>query len=497
MNRREFLLKVSEMFAAGISAMAAPNLWAQASVSSPASSPAVRGKPEVLFINVHDTEAKLLSCYGGPAKTPNLEKLAARGMIFDHAYCSAPVCNPARASIVTGLRPPTNKTLTNNQDWRVRMPAGDKTIMETFQANGYTTMVVGGVEHGRGKFHEDGSSQANKREDAMWDKKFPAGGKKTVKAGNKPKGPFPGELNAKGDAANGGADYVRRACSWGDSGMKANEEPDYKVSEVAAKELPVSHEKPRFFGIGMGSPHYSLRAPKEYMDMYSPADVKLPPKPKQDMSFLYSGFNTTEAKWLSDDEKREIRAAYYACITYMDMCVGRILDALKKSGKEDSTIVCFWADHGFQQGENNLWQKDMLFEPSCRVPLIIAGPGIAQGKRCDRLVETVDLYPTLCDLCGIEIPPYLEGTSMKPLLQNPDLPWKKATFTWCQTLANESMRTVKWRYSEFRDKNVKTLYDMQNDPEELDNLADNPKYADVVKQLHEQMQAGWKAARPE
>ncbi len=499
MDRRSFLRQGASLLAGGMAASFALKALGQSSASnsasSPASSPAgerTDQRPDVLFIGVEDTAAYLLSCYGGPAKTPNLEKLAARGVIFDHAYCQAPVCNPARAALITGLRPLTLHVFGNNDDWRVRMPKGPKTIPEYFQQNGYTTACIGKITHNEVHFAKEETPEAKKRQRAMWDRYLgPEGeGGKVQNPGKRPKGEFPKKTDA-------GGSYVKRACVWGDSGLSEEQEGDSRFARAVEKEIPHTPEKPRFLAVGLSSPHYDLRICKKYLNMYPPEQVKLPPTPKTDMSHLYGAFNTTEQTWLSDEEKREIRAAYWASITFMDHCVGIMLDALKKSGKEDNTIVVFWVDHGFQQGENNLWQKDTMFEASDRVPLLMAGPGIPKGVRMGQLVEAVDLYPTLAQMCGMELPEYLEGSSMVPLFRDPKREWKKAAFTWCHSADNLSMRTEKWRYNEWgaKQKNARELYDHEKDPLELENLADQPEYKEIIEQLHEQMQRGWKGVK--
>ena len=219
---------------------------------------------------------------------------------------------------------------------------------------------------------------------------------------------------------------------------------------AVATELKAKHDKPLYMAVGFHAPHYELRAPDKYIEMYPPDEIVLPKNPKNDLGDVpheYSTFNTTDDRWLSEDEKREVIAAYYACISYVDTCVGILMDALKQAGQQDNTIVCLWGDHGMHLGEHFLWRKYTLFENAARVPFIIVAPGTAKaGAVCNRSVELIDIYPTLADLCGLGVPGGLEGISMKPLLMRPERPWKKAAFT-SQGPRRHSLRTERYRYT--------------------------------------------------
>jgi uncharacterized sulfatase len=261
--------------------------------------------------------------------------------------------------------------------------------------------------------------------------------------------------------------------------------------------LKKEHDRPLYMAVGFHAPHYPLRAPDKYWQMYTPDKVVLPENPKDDLADVpheYSMFNTTDDRWLTEQEKREVLAAYYATISYVDACVGRLLEALKQAGRQEDTIVCLWGDHGMHMGEHGLFRKYTLFENAARVPFMIAAPGMARaGAVCHRPVELLDIYPTLADLCGFPIPDGLDGRSMRAVLTDPDRQWKRAAYT-SQGPKNHSLRTQRWRYSEWGGPENAELYDHENDPHEFTNLAEDPKHAQTVKQLHRLLHEGWKTS---
>jgi len=295
-------------------------------------------------------------------------------------------------------------------------------------------------------------------------------------------------------------EYIARSLRWGPTGLSDTEQHDGAIAAAVAEFLVEKREKPLYMAVGFHTPHYILTAPDRYFAMYPPEKIVLPKNPADDLADVpheYAHFNTTDDRWLDEDEKREVIAAYYACISYVDTCLGMLMDALDKSGRADRTIVCLWGDHGMHLGEHFLFRKYTLFENSARVPFILVAPGVARaGSVCKRPVELVDVYPTLAELCALPVPEGLEGISMKPLLEDPTRPWKKAAFT-ARTRGERSLRTERWRYTEWGSPEAAELYDHGNDPGEFTNLAGDPEHADVVAELHELLHAGWKAALPE
>lgn len=449
-------------------------------------------RPNVLFIAIEDIAARM-GCYGDPVvKTPNIDALAKRGVLFDRAYCQVPVCNPSRASISTGLRPETTGVFNNSIDWRVRMPDGHKTLPEYFRDNGYETVNLGKIHHDESLFSKPAEG-AQKREDAFWNRKLRARSKGIQKPPIRPKAPRPDWLKPD--------DYIARSLNWGPTGLSDTEQRDGAIATAVADFIMEDHEKPFYMAVGFHAPHYALRAPDKYFEMYPPEKIELPKNPPDDLADVphtYSKFNTTDDRWLDEDEKRQVIAAYFACISYSDTCVGILMDALKKSGHEDDTIVCLWGDHGMHLGEHYLFRKYTLFEETARVPFIMAAPGVARaGAVCRRPVELIDIYPTLADLCGLGVPDELEAISMKPLLENPSRPWKKAAFTHNTRATYKSIRTERWRYTEWGGPDKAELYDHATDPGEFTNLAGDPKYAGTLAELRTLMKGGWRAALPE
>jgi len=449
-----------------------------------------RRRPDVIFIAIEDI-APLMGCYGHPVvKTPNIDALASRGVVFNNAYCQVAVCNPSRASVSTGLRPGTLGVFGNSVDWRRRIPAGMLTLPEFFRDNGYETAICGKIHHHQ-RYFKDASEQAQQREDRMWNRTLRAKSKGSTKPAIRPKAKRPPWLEED--------HYIARSLKWGPTGLTDGQQRDGAIAHAVAEELSSRREKPLFMAVGFHSPHYELRAPDKYFEMYPPEEIVLPENPANDLADVphkYSTFNTADDRWLSKAEKRQVIAAYYACLSYVDTCVGIIMDALKQTGRENETIVCLWGDHGMHMGEHFLFRKYTLFENAARVPLVIAAPGAAKaGAVCNRLVELIDMYPTLADLAGLGVPGGLEGTSMRPVLQEPDRPWKKAAFT-SQSSTNHSLRTERWRYTEWGGSENAELYDHDNDPGEFNNLAEDPRHSATVAELSRLLKAGWKSALP-
>ena len=484
MDRRDFLKK-SSLFT---------GLAALGQVVSPEESYGRKRKPDempdVIFIAIEDI-APLMGCYGHPiVKTPNIDALAKRGVAFSRAYCQVAVCNPSRACVSTGLRPETTGVFNNSIDWRRRIPEGMLALPEFFRDNGYETVICGKIHH-HPSYFTDATKEAQQREDRMWHKTLRAKSKRPARPAISPGAERPVWLKED--------DYIARSLKWGPTGLKDAEQRDGAIAEAVAAELKAKRQRPLYMAMGLHSPHYDLRAPDKYFEMYSPEKIILPKNPDNDLADVpheYSTFNTTDDRWLSPAEKQQVIAAYYACISYVDTCVGIVMNALKQSGRENNTIVCLWGDHGMHLGEHFLWRKYTLFENAALVPFIIVAPGIARaGAACNRLVELIDIYPTLADLCGLKVPEGLEGISIKPLLQNPQRPWKRAAFT-SQSAGNRSVRTERWRYTEWGGPENAELYDHENDPGEFNNFARGPKNSAIVAELSRLLNAGWKAALP-
>lgn len=448
-------------------------------------------KRNVLFIVADDMNTDL-GCYGHPlVRSPNLDRLAGRGLRFDRAYTQVPICAPARASFLSGLRPDTTQAYTHFTPPRAHIP--DAVMLpEQFRRHGYFTAHAGKIFH-TGQEFEDPRS---------WD----------VEYREFDKNPPDSQILKKGDVKGPRSHTMY----WAVLKSRDEETPDGIVARQAVQlmEQAVRENRPFFVAAGFRRPHAPFAAPKKYFDLYPAERIPLPPEaPAPYSTLLPAALNyAPPARPLTDQEKREVIAAYYACNSFVDAQVGVLLEALDRLQLWDDTIVVFFSDHGYHLGDHGgLWHKNSLFERSARVPLIVYAPGMkAAGKASPRLVELVDLYPTLMELCGLPAPPELEGTSFLPLLEEPERPWKRAAFTLVARgedpsdhtrevlYLGRSLRTERWRYTEWEEgRRGIELYDHQQDPGEMRNLADHPDYSKVVRHLRNLLRAGWKAALPD
>ena len=433
-------------------------------------------RPNVLFIALDDMSTQV-SAFGNPeVKTPHLEALARRGVAFDRAYCQFPLCNPSRASVMTGLRPGTTGVLDNATHWRGRRSQAVD-LAQYFAQQGYETATVGKILHG----HKGGEQGAG------WTHVI-----------NTP-GPSDGQWG-RGRELDGALRDAKRAgrtappmaqyFQWGPSGLDGEDMMDGRFAAAACRFLGESHTRPFFLGLGFHNPHLPFAAPDRFFEMYPLSSIPLPDAPagnaQETPAFVRSVMPRKLAgRPITPDLARTLIRAYRACCSHVDACIGQVLDALKKNNLNENTIVVLWSDHGFLLGEHGAWGKNCLFEEACHVPLIVTVPGAdyAQAKRCDALVELVDLYPTLAELCGLPIPDTLEGTSLVPLLRDPQAPGKRAAFTVAKqgNLMGRSVRTKDWRFTEYTDGSAE-LYDCREMGSRAVNLVRDSKYRDVVRE---------------
>jgi len=429
----------------------------------------------VLFIAADDLNNDL-GAYGHPVvKSPNLDRLAARGVRFDRAYAQFPLCSPSRSSLMTGRLPDATKVYNLQKHFRETLP-DVVTLSQLFQRNGYFAARVGKIYH----YGNPGQIGTPGLDDpASWNVAINPRGvdkdEEPVIINRTPKRPLGSAL----------AFYASPAPD--------AEHTDGKVALETIKLLEANKDRPFFIAAGFYRPHCPFVAPKKYFDLY-PLEKIAAQKvtPGEWAALLPAALWMKEPHFGTDElQQREAIRAYYASISFLDANVGRLLDALDRLGLTDNTLIVFWSDHGYLLGEHGQWMKQTLFEGSARAPLLFAGPGVARGKASGRTVESVDIYPTLADLCALTgTPTDLAGRSLRPLLKNPRARWGRPALTQVehgdagQRFMGYSVRDERWRYTEWDEgRRGVELYDEQNDPKELRNLAKDPKSAKELARM--------------
>lgn len=495
MNRRDFVKRICLGAAGSTAMMTFPGLFA--------GSKAKGGKYNVLFIWVDDLRTQL-GCYGQTQMiSPNIDRLASQGLLFEHAYCQEALCAPSRSSLLSGLRPDSTgiyklgPRLSEVLPDRVSLP-------KYFKQNGYETISIGKVYHNR--------------DDDM---------------GAWSRIPFPFDKEDKTHRQFIGREKYQ---SWRESHNRSQSGPPAEIvngpdnacidgilTDYAIEELNRIKDKPFFLCTGFMKPHLPFRAPKKYWDMYDPKKLKLADNPFYPKGVTkYSLFHAGELRkydgvpkgWepIPDELARHLRHGYYSCVSFIDAQVGRLLDELKRLNLRDRTVIVLLGDHGWKLGEHRDWSKCTNFELDAQAPLLISVPGMkTAGRKTKALTEFVDIYPTLCDVCGLGLPKQpFEGRSFAPLLADPDRDWKGAAFSQFprynhvdgkMMVMGHTMRTRRYRYTEWKD--VKTgkllareLYDHMEDPQENINVIDDPKYSAAIKKLRQMMKVGWKGVVP-
>lgn len=431
----------------------------------------------VLFIAVDDLNNDL-GAYGHPlVRSPNIDRLSQRGVRFDRAYNQFPLCSPSRVSLLTGLRPDTTRVFDLQTDFRANLP-DVVTLPQLFKQHGYFTARVGKIFH----YGVPGQIGTSGLDD-------PRSWHAVVNPRGRDKDEESKVINLTPPRPLGSA------LSFFQAEGADEEQTDGRAATEAIRLLEQNQDKPFFLGVGFYRPHTPYVAPKRYFEMYPLQSLKLPKDPPEDRADI-----PPAALWvkppnygLSEADQRQAIQAYYASITFMDQQVGRLLDALDRLGLAENTVVVLWSDHGYHLGEHGLWQKQSLFEESARVPLIVSAPGMrARGKGSSQLVELVDIYPTLAEICRLPAPKNLEGTSFRRLLDDPARKGKPAAYTQVrrgggaagEMFMGRSVRTERWRYTEWDGgKKGAELYDHQSDAREHRNLAHDPKHATAVAKM--------------
>lgn len=420
-------------------------------------------RPNVLLITVDDLNTHL-GCYGDArAVTPTLDALAARGVRFERAYCQYPLCNPSRISLFSGLRPVRTGAEDLQGSLRDHLPDA-VTLPELFKRAGWTTARMGKVQH----------RNAPEDDPRSWDLTLPIVGRE--------------DEERTGELVNL-TPRIRRI--WGVAYQETEADDaelvDGRIVASALEFLATEREEPFFLALGFLRPHVPFIAPSRYWDLHPLDGIEPAARVPGDLDDVPSLSVTQDTPDLGMDAAavRKALQGYAAATSYVDAQIGRVLAALEQHGLADDTYVVLTSDHGFLLGEHGQWMKWSLFEPAARVPLVIAGPGIAPGVS-PRTVELLDVYPTLAALCGLEAPSGLDGASLRPLLDEPEAPWGRAAFTELVRVGFHgwSVRTERWRYTEWDDGSVgRELYDHQSDPAEITNLAELPQHAATVAEL--------------
>ncbi|MCP4786734.1 MAG: sulfatase [Fuerstiella sp.] len=525
-------------------------LGTRAGVAEPAAK-----KVNVLFLAIDDLRPEL-GCYGHPlARSPNIDQLAAQGLLFNRAYCQEAICSPSRASLMTGMRPDSLGVTENVTYFRDAKP-DVVTLPQHFHEHGYETISVGKIYHAR--MTDDEKSWSGKP--TFGPRYLP----RALRGYQLPASRATIERNTEEATARYGPELSRSGLIQGPVTESAevpdNAYQDGVTADAAVLTLRKLKDKPFFFGVGFQKPHLPFIAPKKYWDLYDPADLELadnPFKPKNAPSIgLHASFELRTRDGvpkygpIDDEQARHLLHAYLACVSYVDAQIGKVLEELDRSGLRKNTVIILWGDHGWHLGEYGIWGKATNYEIGTRVPLIICPPGGRdQPARTNALVELLDMYPTLCDMAGLPLPVHLEGSSFAPLVADPTLPGKKAALsqfpcpslrewaamplsqgmreTWFgplikdveAQLARESprfsrelyenhvmgyaMRTDRYRLVLWVDTRTPhgdplavELYDHEDDPKENVNLAALPKKTKLVRELTAQLRTSFLNRKP-
>ena len=436
-------------------------------------------RPDVLFISVDDLNDWVGVLGGHPqARTPNMDALADRGILFTNAHSPAALCNPARTSVMLGLQPSTTGIYGNYPSWmEIEHLAELPNLPRFLRENGYRTYGAGKLFHGH-TFSPSGYLGYN--DPSAWDAYYPSVTRQ-----------IPDEIRPHDIPANGNplTPYFDWSAVVADDRAMA----DGQVAAWAEEQIGAAGDEPRFVAAGIYRPHLPWYVPQRYLDMYPLEDIVLPEVPPDDLDdvpLIGQQFQegTSMApmelhQWVVDEGRwKEGVQAYLASITFADAMVGRLLDALERTERVEDTIIVLWSDHGWHLGEKHRWRKQTLWEETTRVPLIIVAPGVTTpGTRSARAVSLVDIYPTLAELTGTAAPDNLDGVSLKPLLEDPNMAWDRSALS-TNEFGNHAVRSERYRYIRYYNGNEE-LYDHERDPGEWANLATNPAYDEIKVEL--------------
>ncbi|MCC6356166.1 MAG: sulfatase [Verrucomicrobiae bacterium] len=452
-------------------------------------------RPNVLFIAVDDLNP-MLGCHGNAAvRSPHMDRLASEGLLFRRAYCQTALCMPSRSSLLSGYRPETlrNKAgpLTGNA------PPGTISLPRLFRDHGYATVSVGKVYHHNA---DDPGGWVRRHTETFeaegaWCSGYCSGYRLPANRALV-RNYLQGMRLKKGLPASPIAEITDAADA---------ETPDGLVAERAIEELRAfkGTGEAFFLAAGFYRPHMPLTAPKRYWDLYDrgsfavPANFRQPDDgiPRDDWNEVRRYGDCPASGPMPEDKALEIIHGYHASISFVDAQVGRVLDELRRLGLDRNTVVILWSDNGWHLGDHGRWSKPTHFETATRITLMISAPGYPRNLRTDALVELIDIYPSLCELCDLPRPAYLEGTSFVPLLRSPDLPWKRAAFSCLLDYTTVSVRSDRHRFIR-RASGLDELYDCREDPAENHNIVADPAARGALEEMRALLAAGWRGARP-
>jgi len=424
-------------------------------VASVCMSSTAASKPNVLFIAIDDLNHWVGYTGRNPqAKTPNIDRLSRIGVSFSNAHCTAPACNPSRASLMSGMRPSTSGCYLNGQKWTEYVAEGQG-LNHHFRKAGYHTVAMGKIYHGHG----------NTGYVSGWDE-------------------YPDlPVSSQGLATKYEGFHVPMPHD-----MKDQDLGDWHTVDYCIEQLQKDHDKPFFIGCGIIKPHLAWAVPRKYYDLFPLEGIKLPPHIENDLDDIPAAGRKMakptgdHARFLKSGRWKAAVQSYLATCAYTDMNVGRLLDAFEASKHKNNTIIVLWGDHGWHLGEKEHWRKFALWEEATRAPLIWVAPGVSKaGAVCDKPVDFLSIYPTLCDLAGLPLPDHVEGKSLRPLLANPKAKWNGVALT-THGFKNHAVRTDRWRYIRYADGSEE-LYDHSEDQYEYNNLASDPLYDDIKTRL--------------
>ena len=414
----------------------------------------------ILFIAIDDLNHWVGHLGRHPqAKTPNIDRLATSGVTFTNAYCTAPACNPSRASLLSGMRPSTTGCYLNPHNWHVGI-SEDKLLNSCLGKHGYRVYGAGKIYHGqeRGGF---------------WDEYFDG---RIASPARHPE--------AKNDGVGGIRFYPLDG--------RDEDMPDHQVVNWCIEKLQQKRQQPFFIACGLVKPHMPFSVPKKWFDLFPLESIQLPPWKSDDLDDIPNAglkmakANGDHADILKSGRWKEAVQAYLATCAFCDYQVGRMLEGLEQSGHRDDTLVVLWSDHGWSLGEKSHWRKFALWEEPTRTVLVWRVPGLTSaGTICKRPVDYLSIYPTILDLVDIPFPAHLEGQSLKPLLSRVDAAWDVSAIT-THGRGHHAIRTERWRYIRYANGGEE-LYDEQNDPLEYENLADRPEYVNIKTSLQQQL----------